>query len=91
MGVGMVYGSGAQQRVLFTPGDNCQYLETSFFCHSFRRGCYGHLVNKGQSESCSVVSNSLHPKDYTLCGILQARILEWVVFSFLRGIFPTRD
>ena len=27
--------------------------------------------------------------DYTVLGILQARILEWVVFPFSRGIFPT--
>ena len=26
--------------------------------------------------------------DYTVHGILQARILEWVAFSFPKGIFP---
>ena len=26
----------------------------------------------------------------TSCGILQARILEWVAFPFPRGIFPTQ-
>ena len=30
------------------------------------------------------------PMDYTVQGILQARILEWVAFSFSRGIFPTQ-
>ena len=29
------------------------------------------------------------PKDYTVHGILQARILEWVAFPFSR-IFPTQ-
>ena len=28
--------------------------------------------------------------DYTVHGILQARILEWVVSSLLQGIFPTQ-
>ena len=28
--------------------------------------------------------------DYTVCGILQARILEWVNLSLLQGIFPTQ-
>ena len=27
--------------------------------------------------------------DYTVHGILQARILEWAAFSLLQGIFPT--
>ena len=31
------------------------------------------------------------PRDYTFHGILQARILEWVVFSFSRGFSPPRD
>ena len=30
------------------------------------------------------------PMDYTVRGILQARILEWVAFPFSRGIFPTQ-
>ena len=33
---------------------------------------------------CSLPGSSIH-------GILQARILEWVVISFSRGIFPPRD
>ena len=32
-----------------------------------------------------------HPKDYTGHGILQARILEWVVFPTSKGSFQTRD
>ena len=43
----------------------------------------------GESESCSVVSNSLWP--HGLCGILQARILEWVAFSFSVGSSQPRD
>ena len=30
------------------------------------------------------------PMDYTVHGILQARILEWVAFPFFQGIFPTQ-
>ena len=38
-----------------------------------------------ETESRSVVSNSLNPMDYTAHWILQARILEWVDFPFSRG------
>ena len=37
------------------------------------------------SESRSVMSDSCDPKDFTVHGILQARILEWVAFPFSRG------
>ena len=39
------------------------------------------------AQSCPALSNSM---DYTVHGILQARILEWVAFPFSRGIFPTQ-
>ena len=42
------------------------------------------------SESHSVVSDS-DPTDHTVHGILQARILEWVVFPFSRGSSQPRD
>ena len=42
-----------------------------------------------ESESCSVVSESLWPHGlYTVHGIVQARILEWVAIPF--SIFPTQ-
>ena len=31
------------------------------------------------------------PKDYTVHGILQARILEWIAFPFSRGPSQPRD
>ena len=38
------------------------------------------------------MSDSLQPHGlYTIHGILQARILEWVVFPFSRGSFQPRD
>ena len=44
-----------------------------------------------ESESRSVVSDSFYPMDYTVHGILQARILEWVAFPFFRGSLQPRD
>ena len=32
-----------------------------------------------------------NPLDYTVCGILQARLLEWVAFPFSRGSSQPRD
>ena len=44
-----------------------------------------------ESESHSVVSDSLWPHDYTVHGILQARSLEWVAFPFSKGSSQSRD
>ena len=40
------------------------------------------------AQSCLTLCN---PMDYTVHGILQARILEWVAFSFSRGSSQPRD
>ena len=37
------------------------------------------------------VFSTLPPMDYTIHGVLQARILEWVAFPFSRGSFQPRD
>ena len=39
------------------------------------------------AQLCPALCN---PMDYTVHGILQARILEWVVFPFSRASFPTQ-
>ena len=39
------------------------------------------------AQLCPTLCN---PMDYTVHGILQARILEWGSFSLLQGIFPTQ-
>ena len=39
-------------------------------------------------QSCLTVCD---PVDYTVHGILQARILEWVAIPFSRGSFEPRD
>ena len=47
-----------------------------------------------KSESCSVKScwlDACNPTDYTIHGILQARILEWVTVLFSRGSSQPRD
>ena len=40
------------------------------------------------TQLCLTLCN---PMDYTVHGILQARILEWVAFPFSRGSFQPRD
>ena len=43
-------------------------------------------------ESRSVMSDSFQPQGlYTVHGILKARILEWVAFSFSKGSSQPRD
>ena len=43
------------------------------------------LKSLATQVSCSVVSNSLQPMDYTVHVILQARILEWGAIPFTKG------
>ena len=46
----------------------------------------------GESESRSVMSDSLQPHGlYTVHGILQARIQEWLAFPFSSGSSRPRD
>ena len=40
------------------------------------------------TQSCLTLCD---PMDYTVYGILQARILEWVAVPFSRGFSQTRD
>ena len=40
------------------------------------------------AQSCLTLCD---PIGYTVHGILQARILEWVAFSFSKGSFQPRD
>ena len=57
---------------------NAHLLTTTPYWSILAAGCKTHKW----SESHSVMSNSSH---YTVHGILQARILEWVAFLFSRG------
>ena len=49
------------------------------------------LKVKSESENRLVHLTLCDPKDYTIHGILQARILEWVVFPFSRGSSQPRS
>ena len=57
--------------------DNNKKLILIFFCHSVKVG-----------QLCLTLR---YPMDYTVHGILQARILEWVAFPFSRGSTQLRD
>ena len=48
----------------------------------------GESVKVKVSQSCPTLCD---PMDYTVHGILQARMLEWVAFPFSRGSFQPRD
>ena len=45
-------------------------------------------VKVNVAQSCLTLC---YPMDYTVHGILQARILEWVAFPFSRGSSKPRD
>ena len=69
-------------------------------CSSAGRSCQGETGQKWQcsgwfwnvrvkvAQSCLTLC---YPMDYTVHGILQARILEWVAFPFSRGSSQPRD
>ena len=48
-------------------------------------------VDVKENKSCPVMSISLQSMDYTIHGILQARLLEWVAFPFSREPSQPRD
>ena len=45
-------------------------------------------MNVKVAQSCPTLCN---PMDYTVYGILQARILEWLAFPFSKGSSQPRD
>ena len=51
-------------------------------------GCSLVVVVVKVAQSCPTLCD---PMDYTVRGILQARILEWVAFPFSRGSSQPRD
>ena len=52
------------------------------------RGIFWYFFSLSITQSCLTLCN---PMDYTVHGILQARILEWVAFSFSWGSSQPRD
>ena len=54
----------------------------------------GSLLLRGkesESVSRSVMSMDCSPPGFSVCGVSQARILEWVAIPFSRGSSPPRD
>ena len=51
----------------------------------------GRSSGESESESAQLCLTLWHPRDYTVIGILQARILEWIAFPFSRTSFQCRD
>ena len=49
---------------------------------------YVHITEMKVTKSCPTVCN---PMDYTVYGIFQARLLEWVAVPFSRGSSQPRD
>ena len=43
------------------------------------------------TQSCPTLCDPMDYRDYTVHGILQAKILEWVAFSFSRASSQPRD
>ena len=48
-------------------------------------------LNDNVCESCPSCLTLRDPMDYTVHGILQAKILEWVAIPFSRGSSQPRD
>ena len=57
-------------------------LRNRVFC------CFSYCVKVKAAQSCPALCD---PINYTIRGILQARILEWVAFPFSRGSSQPRD
>ena len=51
------------------------------------------VLNSEVTQSCPTLCDSMDcsPSGFSIHGVFQARILEWVVISFSRGSSPARD
>ena len=63
-------------------------LVTSFCCKIHKYSFVAHSELVKVIQSCPTLCHSM---DYTVHGILQARILEWVAFAFSRGSSQPRN
>ena len=66
-------------------------LSTSPTCANHCTGCWRHqqkLVKVKVTQLCSTLCD---PMNYTVHGILQARILEWLAYLLSSGSFQPRD
>ena len=78
---------------LLTSPEKCNPKESNrtynLICH--RGNCCCCSVNKVKVKNIQSCPTLCIPMDYTVHGILQAKILEWVAFSFSRGSSQSRD
>ena len=51
----------------------------------------GYMIKQSEVKVAQSCLTLCDPMEYTVHGILQARILEWVAFPFSRGIFPIQE
>jgi len=87
------YMSFSRIPLLFLWSNGCWQFDPWFlclYCRSLVWRILSIIFLACESESCSVVSDSLWPHGI-LHGILQARILEWVAFPFSRGSSQSGD
>ena len=65
----------------------------NFFGPSFAHLCFClfFFFEKWKVKVAQLCPTLSDPMDYTVHGILQARILEWVAFPFSRGSSQPRD
>ena len=78
----------------FSRGSSQPRDQTCFSCTSCIAGRFFTNEPPGKSPGVKVIQSSptlCNPKDCIVHGILQARILEWVVFPFCRGSSQPRD
>ena len=64
------------------------WCPTQMFCDTYT-GFLAALCAKSL-QSCSTTTAWTSPPGSSVCGILQARILEWGCHALLEGIFPTQ-
>ena len=61
-------------------------LQVTFLARNLKR-----LLKRGEVKVMQACLTLYNPMDYTVHGILQARILEWVAFAFSRTYSQPRD
>ena len=74
----------------------CRWLEVTDHWPEVRKiilDCLGACMHAKSLQSCSTLCNLMDGSlpGFSVRGILQARISEWVSISFSRGLFPTQE
>ena len=73
----------------YTEVGACWNTAIHLLSHHLKLKVSNHIKKRG---GCSVISDSLWPHGlYTVHGILQARVLEWVAICFFRGSSQPRE